>query len=254
MDAEIPSELTGSLPRRVRMRGNATLSALLGSTFLIFAVVGGVWAAINVVQQTKQRAALRSGSSVAVGKITRFRKGKHWDTVDYAFGANGASFSGEAELPWELRDDVEKAASLSIRYLSTHPAVNHPAAWDWSLYYWIPLKTDVVHLPEFSKELSWFISALVFGLPGLAILISLHRERRVLAEGVPAPGVVMRCNSGSRGSYSVHYEFQTADGQMTKGRAGGRLQEVGARICVLYLRQNPERNKPYPSPNYFVAE
>ncbi|MGA9667899.1 MAG: hypothetical protein WBQ94_01755 [Terracidiphilus sp.] len=129
MDVQIPSELTGPLPRRVRATGNGIYLTLLAPAFLAFAVAAAVWAGMNTVRQTEHRAALRGDSSVTVGEITRTRKMKNSEIV-YTFSANSKSYKGEAELPWQLRNDVEQFKSLTVRYLPTDPDVNHPAAWE----------------------------------------------------------------------------------------------------------------------------
>ncbi len=254
MDANIPSELTGELPRRVRATGNGIFLAFLAWACLAFAIAAALWAGINTVQQTEHRAALRRDSSVTVGEITRTRKRKNAEIVYYTFSVNGIPYTGEAELPWQLRHDVEVSNSLNIRYLLTHPDINHPAAWEWSFFWWLPLSTDLVHLPNFSKESQWFLAPLLFGPVGFFILMDLRRERKLLADGAPAAGLVTECTRGTRGSYWVKYEFHTEGGCVVKGRCGGERQEIGVTICVLYLRQDPRRNQRYSRRNYCVAK
>ena len=254
MGANIPSELTGSLPRKVRATGSGIYFALASLTFLAIAVAGALWGAINTVQQAQQRAALRRDSSVTSGEITRIRKGKSSDVVYYTFTVNEASFMGKAEVPWQLRNNLRGSNRLPIRYLPANPDVNHPAAWEWCLFYWLPLSTDLIHLPNFSSELQWFFAALIVGPVGIVFLMGLHSERRLLTEGAPAAGVVTKCSRGARGSYSVEYEFRTDDGCVAKGSSSGDRKAIGASICILYLLPNPRRNQPYPSPNYRVAE
>jgi hypothetical protein len=254
MDAKIPSELTGVLPRRLRTTRNGIYLTLLASAFLAFAVAATVWACMNTARQTKQRAVLRGDSSVTVGEVTRTRKMKGSEIVYYTFSANGRLYTGEAELPWQLRDDVEGSNSLAVRYLPADPDVNHPAAWEWSFFWWLPLSTDVVHLPDFSKESEWFLAPLIFGPFGFVVLMGLRSERRLLAEGLTAAGQVTECTRGTRGSYRVKYEFRIEDGRVVQGKCGGERQKIGAPVCVLYIRQDPGQNQPYSNENYIVAE
>jgi hypothetical protein len=208
---------------------------------------------MNTVRQAEHRAALRGDRSVTVGEITRTRKMKNSEIVYYTFSVSGRSYTGEAELPWELRDDVERSNSLTVRYLPADPDVNHPAAWEWS-FFWLPLSTDLVHLPEFGKESEWFPALPIFGPFGFVVLMGLRSERKLLAEGVPATGLVTECARGTRGGYRVKYEFRAEDGRVVQGRCGSERREIGATICVLYLRQDPRRNQPYSRRNYCVAE
>jgi hypothetical protein len=254
MDANIPGELTGPLPRKVRVTGSGVYLTLLASACLTFAFAAGVWAAKNTARQIEQRAALRRDSSMTVGEITRLRQGKGTETVYYSFGVNGMSYTGEAELPWQLRNDLERSNSISTRYLPAHPDVNHPAGWEWSFFWWIPLSTDLVHLPDFSKEFQWFFAPFIFGPFGGVVLMSLRKERKLLVNGAPAAGLVTSCTPGTRGSFSVKYEFRTEDGRVIQGKSGGPRKKIGDSLCVLYLQQNPRQSQPYPSGNYRVAE
>lgn len=256
MDSNIPNELNGPLPRKVRATGSGTYLVFLASACLAFTVVAGLWAGTNIVQQEKHRAALRSDGSVAMGTVTRLRRGKNLAVVYYTFKLNGKSYANNADVPWELENDVERSSnSLPVRYLPANPDVNHPTSWEWSLFYWLPLNTDLVHLPNFSRELNWLMAGFLSGVLGVPIFLSLRGDRKLLAEGIPVPGVVTKCTRGSRGSYSVKYEFRTKGGSVTKGSSGGNYcKEIGASLCILYLPQNPQRNKPYPSPIYRVVE
>jgi hypothetical protein len=250
MDSNIPSELTGPLPRKLRATGSGIYFALVSLTFLAIAVAGALWGAMNATQKTQYRAALRRDSSVTSGEITRMRKGKNFDVVYYTFTVNEASFIGNAEVPWQLRGSLRGSNQLPIRYLPANPDVNHPAAWEWSLLYWLPLSTDVIHLPDFSPELQWFFAPLLFGPVGIVFLMALRSERRLLTEGASAVGLVTKCSRGARGSYSLEYEFRTNDGSVTKGRSAGDRKEIGASLCILYLPQDPQRNRLYPSSNF----
>jgi hypothetical protein len=252
MDAKIPSELTGVPPRRVRATGNGIYATLMGSAFLAFALAAAIWAGANTVRQTENRAALRSDSSVIVGEITRTRKRKNSEIVYYTFNANSRSYTGEAELPWQLRNYVEQSKSITVRYLPTDPDVNHPAAWEWSFFWWLPLSTDLVHLPRFSKESEWFLASLMFAPFGFVLLMGLRSERRLLTEGMPVAGLVTGCTRGTRGSYRVKYEFRTEDGRVVQGKCGGKRQDIGAGVCVLYLRQDPRKNQLYSTGSYCI--
>jgi len=254
MDATIPTELAGVLPRRMSATKTGIYLTLMSSAFLVFAIASAVWAGMNTVRQTEHRAALRADSSTTAGEITRLQKMKHSEVVYYTFSASGRLYTGEAELPWQLHEDVDRSKPLTVRYLPTDPAVNHPAAWEWSFFWWLPLSTGVLSLPDFSSEFQWFMAPFIFGPVGLVLSIALRKQRKLLAEGLPAAGVVTGCTRGSRGSYWLKYEFQSEDGRVVQGKCQGKLQEIGAPLCILYLRQDTSQNLPYSKEIYRLAE
>jgi hypothetical protein len=84
--------------------------------------------------------------------------------------------------------------------------------------------------------------------------MGLRSERKLLVNGTPAVGLVTSCTPGTRGSFSVKYEFRTEDGRVIQGKSGGAPQKVGDTLCILYLPQDPRQSQPYPSGNYRVEE
>jgi hypothetical protein len=252
--ATIPSELTGPLPRRFEATGAGIHLARVAPALLALAIVPALWGGINAAQQMQHESALRSDSGETVGEVTRTLKGKTSDFVYYTFSVNGKILTGNAEVPMDLRYDLRISRSLPIRYLPTNPDVNHPAAWEWSLVYWRPQSSDLVHLPGFSSELQWLFVSLITGVIGLAFLVGLRRERKLIAEGAPATAVVTKCSRGTRGSFLVEYEFRTGEGRSIKGSRSDSRREIGANFCVLYLPQNPRRNMRYPSSDYRVVQ
>jgi hypothetical protein len=252
--ATIPTELAGPLPRRLRATRIGIYMTVAAPVFLAIAVAGGLRGGIQAVQETQDRAALRGDNRETVAEITRTRKGKTTDVVYYAFTVDGRSFVGQAEVPTDLRHDLRSSRFLPIRFLPTDPDVNHPAAWEWSLIFWRPQSTDLVHIPSFSSELQWFLAPLLFGPLGVLFFMELRTDRRLLAEGVPAVGLVTKCTPGTRGGYSMEYEFRTEDGKVTKGSCGGSRKEIGEYVCVLYLPQNPRQNMRYLLSNFRVVQ
>jgi hypothetical protein len=166
-----PSKLTDPMPQRTLSTSDRIYWAIMGPTFLAVAVAGTLWGVINIVKQTQHRAALRRESSETVGQVTRTQMRKTSDIVYYTFTVKGISFTGDAELPGSLLFSLRGPNSLPIRYLPANPNVNHPAAWEWSVLYWQPQSSDLVHLPEFSSELQWFFAPLIFGTISLVVLI-----------------------------------------------------------------------------------
>jgi hypothetical protein len=83
---------------------------------------------------------------------------------------------------------------------------------------------------------------------GAVLVLILRRQLRLLSEGRPALAVVTRYSYAQHGAKNIHYEFPLLSGGMAKGRSGPirRLPAIGATLCVIYDRENPRRNAPYP--------
>ncbi len=239
--ASIPSELTGPLPRRLRLSRNGNRMATAAAIMLVLAVAFAFWIGLDRVQQLQHRAALRRTGRETVGKITRLWSASRSlkTRVSYTFAVNGVSFAGEARVPNQLVTSLSESNTLPIRYLPANPAVNHPAAWEWSAL----LDWDSFVAPIIGLALALFLFA------------TLRSERRLVIGGLPAVGEITRCTPGSRGGFSVNFDFRTQDGSITKGSGWSESRrEIGERVCVLYLPQNPRRNLSYPSLNYRVAQ
>jgi hypothetical protein len=202
---------------------------------------------MDAVQQMQHKAALRLGGSDAVAAMTKLgvERPSARNIVRYSFNVHGEIFTGNAIVPNQLYSSLAQSGSIPIRYLPADPTVNHPAAWEWSA---------LLNLESFYSVLLLVTAAMLFQLPGRMLLMRM--ERRVVAEGAPAVASITRCFPLYRaGGFQVEYEFRAEDGRVTKGSGWYESsQESCASICVLYLPQNPQRNQPYPSRNYRVAQ
>jgi hypothetical protein len=232
-----PPELSMPLPRRIRPSSDARYGEIVLALMLGLTVILSLWLCKNVVQQMRLRSALRHGGAEVLAEITYLdRPGRGGDIVRYTFTANGEIASGEAGVPLQLVKSLRESNSLTVRYLPSDPAINHPAAWEWSF---LSNSVGIIFL---------MILVSIFGL----FRIILYRRRQLLAWGKPVLGVVTECVS-AKSSFSLKYNFRTESGVSFKG--GGDTttrQEIGASIWILYLPQNPARNQPYPFSDYCV--
>ena len=241
--AAIPSELTGPLPRKVRSSPGGIQSAFFAAAVVALALAGTSWMAMRGVHEFQNRAALRSEGVEASGQVTGFSyAGKHNGilVVQYSFPVNGISFPGKADVPRRLERDVKGSSTLPIRYVPANPAVNHPADWDE---------------PLFSAVVPLMFPILPVAV-GIMMLMSDHRERRLLAEGRPAIATITKSHLyGSRAHHYWQYEFRTRDGDIHTGMIPfDDSQQVGESFCVIYLPQNPRRNLPYPLFDYRIDQ
>jgi hypothetical protein len=211
------------------------LAALIGAT-----IIAGLLYGRHVVIRMQQRSALRQDGVEVQGEITFLKRvGKGGNIVRYNFAASGGTFSDKAEVPPELMRSLRESNSLTIRYLPSDPAINHPAAWEWS------------------PSSEWPVIFILIGLLAVWSVGSaaIYRNRILLVWGKPAVGVVTKCRERSRGSISVKYEFRAESGEYVQGSGKSLISpEIGASIWILYLPQNPGRNLPYPVPGYDVDE
>lgn len=240
--ATIPSELTGPLPRKVRSSPDGVRSAFIAAAVVAIALAGTSWVAMRGVHQFQYQAALRSDGLEATAQITGFsHAGKHGGILVtyYSFAVSGTAFTGNAHVPKQLEQAIHESSTLPIVYLPTNPAVNHPAAWEE------PAINAIVPL----------LSPLIPVGVGVMMLASGRRERRLLAEGLPAIATITKSYPLSKGGYQSDYEFRTQDGSVGTGNNSfDGPPEIGTSFCVIYLPQNPRRNLPYPLLDYRIVE
>ncbi len=234
-----PPELTRPSPRTVRMTGDGTTTMVYALVLLALAVAGFVWFSMRAVQGLELRDALRRSGVVASGEITRLHyAGKSRIlVVTYTFSVGGTFYRGEAPAPGRLRHTFQEHDFLDVRYLSNNPALNHPAAWEQST------------LSALTPLIVPFVPVLLAYL----FLIDLPFEKRLAAEGMFAAATVTNTFS-ARSGFGVKYEFHTPDGATVEGsRVCDSRREIGTKIQVIYLPQNPQRNQIYPLRYYRVA-
>ena len=70
---------------------------------------------------------------------------------------------------------------------------------------------------------------------------------RLLSEGRPSPALVTR-HTQVKGGKMMTYEFPLHGGGVGKGRGGTSRKPpaIGSAITIVYDRENPRRNAPYP--------
>jgi len=187
----------------------------------------------------QQRSALRQDGAEVQTEITFLgRVGRGSDIVRYTFSANSENISANAKVPPESMRGLRESKLITVRYLPSNPAINHPAAWEWSLLSnWPAIFVLMAFMP--------------FGL----FPVRWHRQRKLLAwGGKPVAAVVTKC-AADGSSFSLNYEFRTETGAAVGGSGHTKVrQELGSEIWILYLLRNSRRNHPYPVPDYIVEK
>jgi hypothetical protein len=126
---------------------------------MMFALALGLtlWYGIDAVQQMQHRDALRRDGSETSGEVTRLWTSGHglYRNVRYTFTVNGNAFTGEAQAPKNYWASLQNGGSLSVRYVSANPAINHPGAWEWSALQ----KVDLIAGAVFSAACGIFLTS-----------------------------------------------------------------------------------------------
>jgi hypothetical protein len=233
-----PPELTGSLPRRIRPSPGSRYGEIVIAIMLVLTCVLTIWISRSALQKMQQTSALRQSGAEVRGEIGQIESvPRSMDRVSYTFEVDGKTFSGNAGVPARLAPALRQSNVLAVRYLPSNPDVNHPAAWEWPL------------MPSIAGMIC--LAILTFTFITFAVIIC--RRRQLVARGEPAVASVTGCSPGKT-SYLLKYEFHT-DTQSSKGEGwSSTRREIGAKIWVLYLPGNLNRNHPYPFPDYSVEK
>jgi hypothetical protein len=236
--ATISDKFKGRVPRRTRPEGTGIAMSIAALFILVWASSWAVSTVVDVRQQVRRRSALRGNGSVVTGWKEHLlpRRGRD-EKLRYSFTVSGERYTGEAGVPRDNLIAVIHSPALGIRYLPANPSVNHPADWEWS--------------PEWGQMFPLSLTFLMGGVLFAAVLM----EMQLVANGTAASAVVTECTENGKGGFKVSYEFRTEDGTEVQGRGWSASdQDVGDRICVLYLPRNPKRNQPYPGQLVRVVE
>ena len=152
--------------------------------------------------------------------------------VAYQFEAEGRTYRRSVGAPLKIWKSLFPGSPLTVRFLPSDPARNHPRDW-----------------PDSQTPL-WVAILVGAGLVGTGVIlvIVLRRQLALLRDGRPAPAVVTRHSWAQHGQKNFHYEFPLLGGSVEKGKRGPtrRPPAIGATLCVLYDPDNPRRNAPYP--------
>jgi hypothetical protein len=164
-------------------------------------------------------------------RTTNGENRRYW--IQFRFPASGRFVEGRGRVNRALWNSLKLGSVVPVRYDPANP--------------------DVYELfgrqPEGIPQVVPYLVGL--GLPGLAVLMTvpLARQRRLLAEGRPAPGIVTK-HTKTRSEHGVHhdvrYEFLMLNGAAHAGKCARAKLVEGQPISVLYEPDNPTDSAPYP--------
>jgi hypothetical protein len=234
-----PAALSGALPRETRLTGPGKLQAILAAGVILAGIPLYVSMHKEIADQEARNRALRESGARVTAEIRQlWHQGRSSiPMMAYAFTVQGVTFQNDCEVPNRRWDHIRKAGMIPVVYLPKDPRVNHPADWE---------ETPTAGFIEIGLPAALWACGLFLGW-------NLWKRSWLLAKGIAAPGVVIRCYR-VKGGYTVVYQFRTADGAIAAGRgSSGRELAKGAVICVLYAREKPSRNLSYPFGSHRIA-
>jgi len=234
-DWKPPVELTVSTPREVKLRGGGIAIAILAALLFAGAIASAVLLSKVASRQADGTRTLRESGTVVQGTVTR-----HWRTGDkdderrvaYEFEYEGRTYRASSKAPKAIWERLDVGSPIDIRVVPGRPELNHPAEWQRDdMPVWVP--------PG--------IAALLVAV-GMLVISLLRRQINLLSEGRPAPAVVVGHRRVQHGQQVIKYEFALLEGGMGKGSGhpSRKPLAVGSVITVVYDRDNPKRNSPYP--------
>ncbi len=230
-----PPELARSGSREVALTGTGRAVAILAGAFMVGALAAGIALQRVSANQSEENTLLTERGMDVTATITRLWRTRDKDSrpmVTYQYTVGGRIYGKSVGAPGQIWKGLKEGETLQIRYLPFQPRTSHPTGWDASqLPLWVPI----------------FVAAMLAGAGGF-LTFMLLRAMRLLSEGRPALGVVIRQARSSHNKKIIYYEFPLLNGGIGKGKRGPahRAIEVGEPLCVVYDRENPRFNVPYP--------
>ena len=229
-----PDGLDRSRPRPVRFNGAGKAVLSVAVALFVGALPAGVALQVTASRQAQNRRLLQDQGVDTEGRITRLWRSRDEDKqpwVAYQFTAQRRTYDRRAKLPLRAWRNLRVGSGLPVRYLPSDPALSYPRGHEGKpTPMWVP-----------------YLVAGGLAVSGWLVTRGLLSQRRLLAQGRPAPALVTRHTQAQHGK-TIYYEFPVLSGAIAKGHSGPTRKPPapGATICVLYDPENPRRNAPYP--------
>jgi hypothetical protein len=233
-----PRELAGSMPRDVALDGAGKALYTVAIALFAAALVVGLLLNREARRQADVRRTFAAEGTTTAGEVTRLwhRSDDSW--VAYRFEANAGAYEGQAKIGKQAWRALSVGAPIDVTYLRTDPNQHTLAGRERGVMPgWVP-----------------FVVGLALAMGGVLIMVAISRQRRLLANGRPAPAIVTRVrkhHSSHGGSHrAVYYAFPLLSGSMSTGKSdwARKAADVGAVLCIVYNPDRPRHNQPYPVP------
>ena len=234
----LPTELSGTVPREVRLNAGGAALAVFAAAMAIAALVSAILISIAYTR-SESDVQLREGDGTTVQAHVlqvATRRGEHpRRVVTYGYEVDGRSYTGRTTLRQRDRRAIARGDPMAIGYLRSHPESSWMAGFE----------PDVIPL--------WVIpltsGSLLLGAGAMAWAV--RRQWVLLSEGRVARARIIahkKIQKDKHTVYRVNYEFQALSGATHVGRYDIRKgpPAVGATVTIVYHRDNPKWSAMYP--------
>jgi hypothetical protein len=234
----LPSELSGAVPRDVRLTGGGIALAVVALAMAIGALVTAISMSVAYTRAEGQRQLREREGKAADAEIVHVTvtRGEHpRRSVTYRYGVNGRTYTGRTTLPQRDPRDMAQGGRIPIGYVSSHPEMS------WTVGY-EPESFPLWVIPLASISLLAAAAAIAWRVRRQWVLLS---EGRVTQARVTA---FKKVGKDRRHVYRVSYEFQTLSGARHTGRheAAKTPPPVGTLLPIVYHRDTPQWSAAYP--------
>jgi hypothetical protein len=229
----LPSELTGMIPRDVRLSAPGRILAALAVALIVAALGAAIAMSIAVASADERRErALINAETVSVERT----RGEHpRRIVSFGFVVEGRSYQGRTRLREGDHRDVFRGTLVPVEYVISNPEVNFVRGY------------EPRGIPPWAIPLA---SGSLLAAAG-AIVRSLRRSWVLLSEGRAVQARVLRQKKVRRDkhtAYEITCEFRDLSGAMHTMRydALKAPPSVGAELTIVYHRDDPRWHAVYP--------
>ena len=235
----LPTELSGTVPRDVRLTGGGIAVAVIAAALAIGALVSAILMSVvytrgEAARQLREREGTRVQAEVVRLALQRGEDHPH-RVVTYRFEIDGRRYVGRTVLRERDRRAITEGEPIAIGYVRSHPETSWMPGYEPGGFpLWvIPLVPAVL-----------FTSA-------TAMACGVRRQWVLLSEGRVARARIVahkKIRKDKRTAYRVNYEFQTLSGATHTGRyeVGKTPPPIGTTMTIVYHRDNPKWSAAYP--------
>jgi hypothetical protein len=229
-----PRELERSRPREVLLTGAG--KALIVLALALF--LGGFFAGLALYARASfERAGrvqlLESGTDIGARITRRWTTGRdpvrYW--VEYVYSVEGHAYRGRLQMGRGAWMNIGEVDTLVVRYLPADPRQHLVRGYEGKV-----LPSWVSILPAGALLIvAWMLTR----LPA--------RQRRLLAEGRPAPAIVTKIARTQQGKVA-HFVFMAMSGKLISGKSNPQKKppEAGSILSVIYEPDRESHNSIYP--------
>jgi hypothetical protein len=230
-----PVELDRCRPREVHLRPAGVVLAVMSLLFVAGSVAAGALLYVKATADREERRQLMQTGRDAQAEITR-----KWSTrgdnrrylMAYRYEVGAGAYDGSVQIGRRAWESVKPGSVLTVRYLPGDPGSHVVLRWEEQLMpLWVPFL-----VPALLLLVAWLMT------------LPVSSQRRLLAEGRPAPAIVVS-HKKTKDGVVAHYELCALNGTIGSGKMGPKKRQpapIGSELCVLYEPDRVRHNAAYP--------